>query len=204
MNYNIFKRADKKGYIIIPRRLMELLFDYKDTAKQTKVAIYVYLLTKAKYTDPDEGKDTPTRGELVVSASELSKRFGHNWRFIDRFLQHLQDEGVIGLTSQGRNRSPLVRLAYYDNLCRFTDRTPGGRIRTKKADLDFICFWDQYHAMTGLPEVEIEEARAQWNRLTARERKLATDNIAAYCCMQTTDRLRTAANYLSHKSFVMI
>ena len=204
MNYNIFKRADKKGYIIIPRRLMELLFDHKDPARQKKVAIYVYLLTKAKYTAPDEDGKTPTRGELVVSASELSKRFGHCTRTIDRFLQNLQAEGIIGMTSQGRNRSSLVRLAYYDNLCRFTDRTPGGRVRTKKADLDFIGFWDQYHAMTGLPEVEIEDARAHWNRLTATERKLATENIAAYCCMQTTERLRTAANYLSHKSFILI
>ncbi len=199
-NYTTFQRADIRGHIIIPRRLLELMQDPSDPSAQKEAAIYVHLLTKAKYA-ADETEGGLGRGELVLSKRELCIRFSVNARTIDRYLARLQEHGVISLTPIPGSKLSRLKLLFYDNLCRLADRTPGGRVRTRKADEDFIFFWDRYHSMTGLPEVEIETARRNWNRLTAAERKLATDNMAAYICTQQYDRLRTAANYLLHKSF---
>ena len=199
-NYTTFQRADIRGHIIIPRRLLELMQDPSDPSAQKEAAIYVHLLMKANYSTEDT-EGGLERGELRLSKRELCMRFLVNARTIDRYLARLQEHGVISLTPIPGSKLSRLKLLFYDNLCRLTDRTPGGRVRTRKADEDFIFFWDRYHSMTGLPEVEIETARRNWNRLTAAERKLATDNMAAYICAQQYDRLRTVANYLLHKSF---
>lgn len=202
---NLFKRADGKGYIILPRRLMDHLVAHPDDGqcKHTVISAYLYLLAKARYAD-DTSPDGLRRGELAFSRRELSKVFGWNYRTTTKFIEWLEREEIIRVSPLVPTKLSVMRLLYYDNLCRFTDGTPGGKVRTKKADIDFIAFWDDYHAMTGKPELDIELARANWNRLTARERELATANIAAYCCRQTADRIRTAANYLAHKSFILI
>lgn len=206
-DFNQFKRADKKGYIIVPRRLLETMFFGKTDAARAEAQMYVYFLFMACYADMDRagenGTESLERGSLFYTVSELCTRFGLNYRTVQRFLLRLEAEGVVKLTAVDGARMSRMKLLYYDNLCRFTDRTPGGCVRTKKADLEFIAFWDSYHYMTGLPELEIDEARAHWNRLTAQERKLAADNVAAYVCTQRFDRLRTASNYLAHKSFYL-
>lgn len=199
-NYATFQRADVRGHIIIPRRLLELMQDPSDPSTQKEAAIYVHLLTKAKYAT-DESEGGLERGELKLSKRELCMRFSVNARTIDRYLARLQEHGIISLTPIPGSKLSRLKLLCYDNLCRLTDRTPGGVVRTRKADEDFIVFWDRYHSMTGMPELEIETARCHWNRLTAEERKLAIANVAAYVCTQQYDRLRTAANYLLHKSF---
>lgn len=201
---NLFKRADNNGYIIIPRRLVDTLFietGIKGTP-YTPVSAYLYLLMKANYTDSKD-PDGLRRGELFFSGRELRTVFHWEHRTIKKFLEYLQNEGIIRITPTSDPKKSIMRLMYYDNLCRFTSRTPGGVVRTKKADEEFICFWDAYHAMTGKPEVDIELARTHWNRLNAQERRMAIENMTAYVCMQPLERLRTAANYLANKSFIL-
>ncbi len=203
-DFNQFMRADKKGYVIIPRRLLETMYFGKTASERLEAKMYVFFLFSACYAEVDDaggGGETLQRGELVFSYKDLSKRFGVARLTVARFVERLREAGVIEISPFGRSCKSRMKLLFYDNLCRFTDRTPGGKVRTRKADEDFIFFWDRYHSMTGLPEVEIETARRNWNRLTAAERKLAVDNVAAYVCTQSYDRLRTAANYLAHKSF---
>ena len=201
---NQFLRADKKGYIIIPRRLLDMMFFGKTPLECAEAEMYVFLLFTACYADQDStvpDAEPLQRGELMFSCNELCERFGVARTTVRRFVERLRKAGIVEVSTLGRGCRSRMKLLFYDNLCRFTDRTPGGKVRTRKADEDFIRFWDRYHSMTGLPEVEIETARRNWNRLTAAERKLAVDNVAAYVCTQSYDRLRTAANYLAHKSF---
>ena len=47
-DFNQFKRADKKGYIIVPRRLLETMFFGKTEADRAEAQMYVYFRVTCK------------------------------------------------------------------------------------------------------------------------------------------------------------
>ncbi len=186
----------------LSRRLLNTMFDEMYGRMHTEAEAYVYLLMKACFSDQGEGPGELKRGEMVYSVRELSMRFGWSKRKVIRFLARLRLEGVVS-TARTAHGSKL-KLLYYEELCHLKVSRKSGERPKNLTDESFDVFWEQYHALTQQPALDIEAARKAWGKLTLAEREEAIGNMEMYLCLlPSIDRARSALNYLLMKSFVI-
>lgn len=186
----------------LSRRLLNTMFDEMYGRMHTEAEAYVYLLMKACFSDQGEGPGELKRGEMVYSVCELSMRFGWSKRKVIRFLARLRLEGVVS-TARTAHGSKL-KLLYYEELCHLKVSRKSGERPKSRTDESFDVFWEQYHALTQQPALDIEAARKAWGKLTLAEREEAIGNMEMYLCLlPSIDRARSALNYLLMKSFVI-
>lgn len=186
----------------LSRRLLNTMFDEMYGRMHTEAEAYVYLLMKACFSDQGEGPGELKRGEMVYSVRELSMRFGWSKRKVIRFLARLRLEGVVS-TARTAHGSKL-KLLYYEELCHLKVSRKSGERPKNLTDESFDVFWEQYHALTQQPAVDIEATRKAWGKLTLSEREEAIGNMEMYLCLlPSIDRARSALNYLLMKSFVL-
>lgn len=186
----------------LSRRLLNTMFDEMYGRMHTEAEAYVYLLMKACFSDQGEGPGELKRGEMVYSVRELSMRFGWSKRKVIRFLARLRLEGVVS-TARTAHGSKL-KLLYYEELCHLKVSRKSGERPKNLTDESFDVFWEQYHALTQQPALDIEAARKAWGKLTLAEREEAIGNMEMYLCLlPSIDRERSALNYLLMKSFVI-
>ena len=196
------KIPGKQGFMALSRRLLNTMFDEMYGRMHTEAEAYVYLLMKAGYSDQGEGPGELKRGEMVYSVRELSMRFGWSKRKVIRFLARLRLEGVVS-TARTAHGSKL-KLLYYEELCHLKVSRKSGERPKSRTDESFDVFWEQYHALTQQPALDIEAARKAWGKLTLAEREEAIGNMEMYLCLlPSIDRARSALNYLLMKSFVI-
>lgn len=162
---------------------MKTMFDEMYGKMHTDAEAYVYLLMKACFSDQGEGPEELKRGEMEYSLRELSLRFGWSKRKVIRFITRLELEGVVS-TAHTTHGSKL-KLLYYEELCHLKVSRKSGERPKSRTDESFDVFWEQYHALTQQPALDIEAARKAWGKLTL------------------ADRARSALNYLLMKSFVI-
>lgn len=192
----------KQGFMALSRRLLNTMFDEMYGRMHTEAEAYVYLLMKACFSDQGEGPGELKRGEMVYSVRELSMRFGWSKRKVIRFLARLRLEGVVS-TARTAHGSKL-KLLYYEELCHLKVSRKSGERPKSRTDESFDVFWEQYHALTQQPALDIEAARKAWGKLTLAEREEAIGNMEMYLCLlPSIDRARSALNYLLMKSFVI-
>lgn len=186
----------------LSRRLLNTMFDEMYGRMHTEAEAYVYLLMKACFSDQGEGPGELKRGKMVYSVRELSMRFGWSKRKVIRFLARLRLEGVVS-TARTAHGSKL-KLLYYEELCHLKVSRKSGERPKSRTDESFDVFWEQYHALTQQPALDIEAARKAWGKLTLAEREEAIGNMEMYLCLlPSIDRARSALNYLLMKSFVI-
>ena len=186
----------------LSRRLLNTMFDEMYGRMHTEAEAYVYLLMKACFSDQGEGPGELKRGEMVYSVRELSMRVGWSKRKVIRFLARLRLEGVVS-TARTAHGSKL-KLLYYEELCHLKVSRKSGERPKNLTDESFDVFWEQYHALTQQPALDIEAARKAWGKLTLAEREEAIGNMEMYLCLlPSIDRARSALNYLLMKSFVI-
>ncbi len=196
------KIPGKQGFMALSRRLLNTMFDEMYGRMHTEAEAYVYLLMKACFSDQGEGPGELKRGEMVYSVRELSMRFGWSKRKVIRFLARLRLEGVVS-TARTAHGSKL-KLLYYEELCHLKVSRKSGERPKSRTDESFDVFWEQYHALTQQPALDIEAARKAWGKLTLAEREEAIGNMEMYLCLlPSIDRARSALNYLLMKSFVI-
>lgn len=196
------KVPGKQGFMALSRRLLNTMFDEMYGRMHTEAEAYVYLLMKACFSDQGEGPEELKRGEMVYSVRELSMRFGWSKRKVIRFLARLRLEGVVS-TARTAHGSKL-KLLYYEELCHLKVSRKSGERPKNLTDESFDVFWEQYHALTQQPAVDIEATRKAWGKLTLSEREEAIGNMEMYLCLlPSIDRARSALNYLLMKSFVL-
>lgn len=196
------KIPGKQGFMALSRRLLNTMFDEMYGRMHTEAEAYVYLLMKACFSDQGEGPEELKRGEMVYSVRELSMRFGWSKRKVIRFLARLRLEGVVS-TARTAHGSKL-KLLYYEELCHLKVSRKSGERPKNLTDESFDVFWEQYHALTQQPAVDIEATRKAWGKLTLSEREEAIGNMEMYLCLlPSIDRARSALNYLLMKSFVL-
>ena len=196
------KIPGKQGFMALSRRLLNTMFDEMYGRMHTEAEAYVYLLMKACFSDQGEGPGELKRGEMVYSVRELSMRFGWSKRKVIRFLSRLRLEGVVS-TARTAHGSKL-KLLYYEELCHLKVSRKSGERPKSRTDESFDVFWEQYHALTQQPALDIEAARKAWGKLTLAEREEAIGNMEMYLCLlPSIDRARSALNYLLMKSFVI-
>lgn len=196
------KIPGKQGFMALSRRLLNTMFDEMYGRMHTDAEAYVYLLMKACFSDQGEGPGKLKRGEMVYSSRELSMRFGWSRGRMRRFLARLELEGVVS-TAHTAHGSKL-KLLYYEELCHLKVSRKSGERPKNLTDESFDVFWEQYHALTQQPAVDIEATRKAWGKLTLSEREEAIGNMEMYLCLlPSIDRARSALNYLLMKSFVL-
>lgn len=196
------KIPGKQGFMALSRRLLNTMFDEMYGRMHTEAEAYVYLLMKACFSNQGEGPGELKRGEMVYSVRELSMRFGWSKRKVIRFLARLRLEGVVS-TARTAHGSKL-KLLYYEELCHLKVSRKSGERPKNRTDESFDVFWEQYHALTQQPALDIEAARKAWGKLTLAEREEAIGNMEMYLCLlPSIDRARSALNYLLMKSFVI-
>lgn len=196
------KIPGKQGFMALSRRLLNTMFDEMYGRMHTEAEAYVYLLMKACFSDQGEGPGELKRGEMVYSVRELSMRFGWSKRKVIRFLARLRLEGVVS-TARTAHGSKL-KLLYYEELCHLKVSRKSGERPKSRTDESFDVFWEQYHALTQQPALDIEAARKAWGKLTLAVREEAIGNMEMYLCLlPSIDRARSALNYLLMKSFVI-
>lgn len=196
------KGPGKQGFMALPRRLLNTMFDEMYGKVHTDAEAYVYLLMKACFSDQGNGPDGLKKGEMEYSLRELSMRFGWSKRRVMRFIAQLELEGVVS-TAHTPHGSKL-KLLYYEELCHLKVNRKSGERPKNLSDQSFDLFWTQYHELTQQPAIDIEASRKAWGKLTLSEREEAIGNMEMYLCMlPSVDRARSALNYLLMKSFVM-
>ena len=195
-NIGVFKNAGNQGYILMPRRLLNLLFAEHDDLDLFK--LYAYLLLKATFVVTDN--IDLSHGELYYSLRTLSKKMGVTRYTVSRMLHELEDYELIKIIpSKTRGKSSRIKMLYYDQMCDFSTVYDEPTQRTKR---DFDFFWDLYHEMSGLEPIDKEMALRYWKRLNGDERMMAVASISVYLDSKPRSRWRTAVEYLGYKSFL--
>lgn len=90
-NIGVFKNAGNQGYILMPRRLLNLLFAEHDDLDLFK--LYAYLLLKATFVVTDN--IDLSHGELYYSLRTLSKKMGVTRYTVARMLHELEEYELI-------------------------------------------------------------------------------------------------------------
>ena len=195
-NIGVFKNAGNQGYILMPRRLLNLLFAEHDDLDLFK--LYAYLLLTATFVVTDNVD--LSHGELYYSLRTLSKKMGVTRYTVTRMLHELEEYELIEIIpSKVRGKSSRIKMLYYDQMCDFSTVYDEPTQRTKR---DFDFFWDLYHEMSGLEPIDKEMALRYWKRLNGDERMMAVASIGVYLDSKPRSRWRTAVEYLGYKSFL--
>lgn len=220
-----FLSPGRKGRIMLPRNVLNAVFEMARKHSFSEPLAFVYMLCKANYADatvPD-GTFVP-RGVLYVSKTELLCVFDWYRSKLDRFLTVLEQRGV--LEQERTSGGYLLRFVEYDALCGMLEGrncrrgaaaalpspAVGGEALPDAADATaaegtavpaFEEFWEQYHYVVGRQPVDRYLAERCWNALTPAERVMAVDAIEDYFfSLKEAGYARTAHNYLRYKSFV--
>ena len=139
------------------------------------------------------------RGESLFSYMQWSEILGWRRGRTMRFFRKMFDNGRLVRLDDGL--STHFRIPDYDawTLRAQKKETPAGM----PPDNGFKEFWEHYHEITRKDKVNSGKARKEWNKLSARERDAALENIENYYChLNNTLFCLQAVNYLANKAFL--
>ena len=170
----------KKGYILIPKSLIE---DFLKAGLGTEgyLEAWIRVLALVNYSDTETcvqgNRMICRRGETVYTYSHWEKVLGWSRYRTRHFFETLFKSGIMEAVENSAGIT-LLRVIDYD-------------------------FWDLYHRITQKNKINIARARKEWKKLTATEKKLALENIEEYYAHQKDIRFcKQAATYLADKAFL--
>lgn len=190
-----------KGYILIPKQLLEELLE-KSIAPVSRPDAWLILLTRVNYKETTCRISGSTyvckRGESLYSVATWATHFRWTRSKTRCYFNHLQKEGLIRLLSHPRTTHLVVNDYDLWTGCRTATR-PQPATKTDEA---FDYFWATYHRITQTDKVNIARARREWRKLSAQEHILASRRIEEYYYhLRNVKYCMQAATYLANKAF---
>lgn len=193
-----------KGYILLPKHLMETLLSNIDRPMTDFEAILT-LLTKVNYKDTlcyFEGKKIMCkRGEALYSTKHWAEIFCWTRAKTRRFLDKLVNEKIIEILPTLPHETTHLRVLNYDL---WTGSSQEARKRKReKEDERFEEYWEMFHRITCTRKVNRGRAEREWHRMTTEEQDCALRRINDYYYSLTDIRFcKQAATYLSDKAYL--
>ena len=192
----------KKGYILIPKSLIE---DFLKAGLGTEgyLEAWIRVLALVNYSDTEicvqGNRMICRRGETVYTYSHWEKVLGWSRYRTRHFFETLFKSGIMEAVENSAGIT-LLRVIDYDL---WTGQKKAAATRSNHATEGFDDFWDLYHRITQKDKINIARARKEWKKLTATEKKLALENIEEYYAHQKDIRFcKQAATYLADKAFL--
>lgn len=192
----------KKGYILIPKSMIE---DFFKTRSQTEgyLEAWIQVLTRVNYSDTEVcvqgNRIVCRRGETVYTYKQWEKTLGWSRYRTRHFFETLFKSGIMEAVENPAGIT-LLRVTDYDL---WTGHKKAATTRDSHATEGFADFWDLYHRITQKDKINIARARKEWKKLTVTEKKLALENIEEYYTHQKDIRFcKQAATYLEDKAFL--
>lgn len=193
----------EQGYIILPKIYLKKYFN---TAKygHGQLEAILRIILHVNYSDTVytiRQKEIPCRrGEAVRSYSQWSAFFGWTRQRTTRFMNRLQEEGVIEILSANKDMLH-IRVVDYDVWM-------GKEFISKQANKEqieqkFQEFWKKYHDILHIKRRNIGRAQSEWRKLSDKDRQLATDSIEDfYYSVNDVRFIPQASTYLADKAFL--
>lgn len=192
----------KKGYIVVPKALLE---DYLATHGRAEghFEALMLVLTRVNYSDTEcvwqNHRFVCHRGESPHSILHWAEILGWNRSATRRFFDTMFEAGIMERISNEAGITQ-IRVVDYDLWTCYRKTYEKGKSRVDEA---FGEFWETYHEVTRTEKVNIGRARREWQKLTEEERALALKNIEEYYYhLRNVDFCKQAAMYLSDKAFL--
>lgn len=199
-NYLPFN-ALKKGYILVPKHLLNYRFSQKDESFSYLEA-FLMMVASVNFEDKEITIKRKTfvcqRGESFLSIPSWAKLFNWSVSKTRWFFDRMEKENLINYIHLGHDLRKIL-VVDYD----LWTGKPGKitNMREKKEDR-LMEFYEKYHEITMLRKVDLGLVRAEWKKLTAKEKEAAINNIQNYRdSIVCTDFYKSASKYLKAKSF---
>lgn len=192
----------KKGYIVVPKALLESFLATNGKAKGHFEALML-VLTRVNYSDTEcvsqNCRFVCRRGESVHSILHWAEMLGWSRSATRHFFNAMFRTGILERVSNQAGITQ-IRVTDYDLWTCYRKTYERGKSRT---DETFREFWEEYHELTRMEKVNIGRARREWQKLTEQERKLAQTSIGEYYAhLRNVDFCKQAAMYLADKAFL--
>jgi hypothetical protein len=203
----------KKGYILIPKSLIE---DFLKAGLGTEgyLEAWIRVLALVNYSDTEicvqGNRMICRRGETVYTYSHWEKVLGWSRYRTRHFFETLFKSGIMEAVENSAGIT-LLRVIDYDL---WTGQKKAAATRSNHATEGFDDFWDLYHRITQKDKINIARARKEWNKLTATEKKLARQRARTrffirislrhnhYAHQKDIRFCKQAATYLADKAFL--
>lgn len=191
-----------KGYILIPKQLLEVLLK-NSASPMSEPDAWLTLLILVNY------KETTCRikgnvyvckrGESLYSVETWATHFRWTRSRTRTYFAKLQQQHLIRLIPHPHTTHLAVNDYDLWTGCRAAAR----QHLATQADEAFDYFWKTYHYITQADKVNIARARREWRKLSVEERQLATRRIEEYYYhLRSQKYCMQAAAYLANKAFL--
>ena len=201
---NINQQILKKGYLLIPKSLLEQLIN-SDTLSEGELEAFLKILVKANFSETSHNDhwnlNLPCkRGESMHSYREWSNIFHWSMGKAYRFIKQLSKDGLIEIIPHENMSTLHIRIVNYEMWVGSSDSS----LKKKRTvNEKFHIFWDKFHEVTLLHKENIAKAQREWKKLSEKEQQLAIDRIEDYYYHLTNiNFVLHACSYLSNKAFL--
>jgi len=197
------KHLLQKGYVIIPRNILNSLFENHHQAQDYDEAflrVLAYVNYKSVKSQWNGHPVVCARGESIYTYTQWAELLGWTRPRTVYFFRKMMAENLI---RHVESACPThIHLNCYEDGEWQQSSTPEVYGR-READGGFEEFWERYHEYTQTSKVNKERARRVWRKLPIAERKLAVDAVEEYSYHHPDTRFcLQAARYLSDKAFM--
>jgi hypothetical protein len=198
---NLPFNALNKGYVLVPKHLLNYRFNQKDESFSYLEA-FLMLVTNVNFEDRDVTIKGETfvckRGESFLSVASWAKMFHWTTGKTRWFFDRMEKENLIRSTLLNYK---LKSIAVVDYDLWTGKPGPISNMRVKSED-QLREFYEKYHEITGLRKVDIGLVRREWKNLSKEDKEAAINNIENYRgSVKVEDFVKSASKYLKAKSF---
>ncbi|WP_321437466.1 hypothetical protein [uncultured Bacteroides sp.] len=192
------------GYILIPKKLLMTILNQREK-DISYLEAFLIVLTKVNYMDTNiciRGRHLIcNRGESYLSFTSWAELFKWKRGKTRRFFEKMEKDNMIRVIKTGLTNISCIQVVDYDLWTnKLTDEWT--KRKSKNDDL-FNQFWNEFHEVTQTPKRDIGAARRAWNKLSAKEKKLAIENVYSYYMgLNDTRFTKRAYSYLRDQSFL--
>ena len=200
----VLENPRRGGQIVLPRRLLELMFD--STPVKNDAQACVMILLRCCY-DDEGGEGGLKMGEMYATVSGLSEELLWSKKRTLRLLGQLKRALLLKMSYRNRESS-LFTWMNYEETCRLRRReispkSVGEALMSEREKADFDEFWRLYHQRARLTPHDRFLAMHAWTALTPEERVLAVERMEDYFySLASMEHVRTGLNYLKYRSFM--
>ncbi|MCI1683901.1 MAG: hypothetical protein LKI39_15310 [Bacteroides sp.] len=196
-------KAKEQGYIILPKTYLKKYFNTK-IFRHGQLEDILKIILHVNYSDTvytiKQKEILCHRGEAVRSYAQWGTFFGWTRQRTTRFINKLQQAGVIKILSTNKDLLH-IRVIDYDVWMgrEFIPKQPG----QEQTEQTFREFWEKYHDTLCVKRRNIGRAQTEWMKLSEKDRQLATESIENfYYSIEDTRFIPQASTYLADKAFL--
>ena len=201
---NSILNFDENGYIVLPRKLAELII--KQLPFRNAGTLYLYMLIHANFGDGKTHQGIKLiRGSINLTPCDIIKLTGWSRSTMNYRIKILESNHLIErCTEISKN---LFWLPHYEEHCGKSVRLQEQKTKRdielgSETEKKFQEFFKYYSFMLEVQPAEQEKARREWRKLSLEEREEAIRNVQLYKdTIRKKEHTKLACNYLKDKSF---